>query len=453
MYISLHSYSFTIWKKKFVDKKSKNKNFIKKKIYFIKMRIAIIGAGYVGLATGIGFAEFGNEVWFYDIDDKKMDELKRGKIPIYEKGLNEYFKKNRQRIHFAEKLHDAVRNTDIAFICVGTPTIKGRISLKYVKTAADEIGKVLKDKKTFYGIVIKSTVVPGTAEKVEKIIERRSGKKAGEDFGVASNPEFLREGNAMQDFLSPDRIVIGTEDEKMKKLLLALYKPIKSKKFFTDRKTAEFIKYVSNSFLAMKISFANEIGNLCKKEGVDVYEVMRGISLDKRISPYFLNAGIGFGGSCFPKDVKALINFGKRRGIKLKILEKVLEVNDEQPLRAVELLTEKMKIKGKNIGILGLSFKPETDDIRESRAIPILKALLKEGANIYAYDPKAMKNMEKLFPNINYCRNGSEVVEKSDAIIIATEWEEFANLNFKKKIVIDGRRIKAKNAIYEGVCW
>lgn len=417
------------------------------------MEIAIIGAGYVGLATGIGFAEIGNDVWFYDIDKEKMNMLKKGIIPIYEEGMEWYFKRNIKRIRFANEMQEAVDNTDIAFICVGTPTIKGRISLKYVRNAATSIGKALRNKKNFYGIVIKSTVTPGTAEMVERVIEKESGKEAGKQFGVASNPEFLREGNAMRDFLEPDRIVIGVEDGKMKNMFKILYEPIKAKKFFTDRKTAEFIKYVANSFLAMKISFANEIGNLCKKEGVDVYEVMKGVAMDHRISPYFLNAGIGFGGSCLPKDVKALINFGKGKGIKLKILEKVLEVNEKQPLRAVELLAEKMRIKGKNIGILGLAFKPNTDDIRESRAIPILKALLKEGANIYAYDPKAMKNMEKLFPNINYCRDGDEVIEKSDAIIIATEWEEFANLDFKGKIVIDGRRINAKNAIYEGVCW
>lgn len=425
----------------------------KVKDILIKMKIAIIGAGYVGLATGIGFAELGNEIWFYDIDKEKINKLKEGKIPIYEQGMEEYFERNIHHINFAEKIEEAIEKTDVAFVCVGTPTIRGKIILKYVRNALMSIAKALKNLDRFYGIVIKSTVIPGTADEMENLVERWSGKKRLKDFGIASNPEFLREGNAMNDFLKPDRVVIGVEDEKMKKLLIKLYTPIKCEKFITNRKTAEFVKYVSNAFLATKISFANEIGNLCKKEGVDVYEVMRGVTLDKRISPHFLNAGIGFGGSCFPKDVKALVNFGKKRGVKLSILEKVLEVNDKQPLKTVELLASKMKIKGRKIGILGLSFKPGTDDIRESRAIPIIKELIERGAYINAYDPKAMENMKKIFPEINYCRNGREVIEKSDAIIIATDWKEFEELDFMGKIVIDGRRTRVKNAIYEGVCW
>lgn len=421
------------------------------------MKISVIGAGYVGIVTGIGFAELDNEVVFVDIDEKKVDTINSGKAPIFEKGLNELMQKNRGK-YKATRDYSSIADTDITFICVGTPSRDdGSIDLTFVKSAAAEIGKVLKTKKEFHVVVVKSTVVPGTTENVVKpIIEKESGKEAFKDFGLAMNPEFLREGNAVHDFFNPDRIVIGVKDKKTKEMLETLYQPFNCPKLITDIKTAEMIKYASNAFLATKISFANEIGNICKKLGIDAYEVFKGVGLDHRINPAFFRAGVGFGGSCFSKDIKALIAKAEELGVNPKILKAVIEVNEEQPVKMIELLKKHIPdLKGKRIGILGLAFKPDTDDIRESRAIPIVQKLIEEGAKIIAYDPKAMDNFRKLFPQIEYASSASDVLN-ADAVLIVTEWEEFEKLNYKGKIVIDGRRIeKARKeaAIYEGVCW
>ncbi len=423
------------------------------------MKISIVGSGYVGLVTGIGFAEKGHNVIFLDVDKHKIELINSGKPPIYEKGLAELMKKNKDRYYATTKYEEAITKSEITFICVGTPSKDdGYIDLKYVKSASKKIGKVLADKDDFHVVVVKSTVVPGTTENVVKpIIEEKSGKKAFEDFGLAMNPEFLREGNAVNDFFNPDRIVIGVKDERTKSILEELYKPFKCPKLITDIKTAEMIKYASNAFLATKISFANEIGNICKKLGIDVYEVFRGVGLDHRINPAFFRAGIGFGGSCFPKDVKALIRKAEELGEEPRILKAVIEVNERQPLKLIELLKKHVSnLNGKTVGVLGLAFKPDTDDVRESRAIPIVRALLKEGANIVAYDPKAMDNFRKFFPQIEYAKSAEEVIAKSDAVLIVTEWKEFEKLDYHGKIVIDGRRVEKamKEAkIYEGICW
>lgn len=422
------------------------------------MKISVIGAGYVGIVTGIGFAELGNEVIFVDIDGKKVNTINSGKAPIFEKGLDELMQENRNK-YKATKDYNSIADTDITFICVGTPSKEdGSIDLTFVKSAAAEIGKALKTKKGFHVVVVKSTVVPGTTENVVRpIIEKESCKEAFKDFGLAMNPEFLREGNAVHDFFNPDRIVIGVKDKKTKEMLETLYKPFSCPKLITDIKTAEMIKYASNAFLATKISFANEIGNICKKLGIDAYEVFKGVGLDHRINPAFFRAGIGFGGSCFPKDIKALIAKAEELGMNPKILKAVIEVNEEQPMKMIELLKKHIPdLKGRRIGILGLAFKPDTDDIRESRAIPIVQKLIEEEAKIIAYDPKAMDNFSKIFPHINYANSAEEVIDKSDAVLITTEWKEFKELCYKGKIVIDGRRIeKAMNEakIYEGVCW
>ena len=364
------------------------------------MKISIVGSGYVGLVTGIGFAERGHNVIFLDVDKDKIELINSGKPPIYEKGLAELMEKNKNRYYATTEYEEAITKSEITFICVGTPSKDdGSIDLKYVKSASKEIGKVLADKDDFHVVVVKSTVVPGTTENVVKpIIEEKSGKKAFEDFGLAMNPEFLREGNAIEDFFNPDRIVIGVKDERTKSILEELYKPFKCPKLITDIKTAEMIKYASNAFLATKISFANEIGNICKKLGIEVYEVFRGVGLDHRINPAFFRAGIGFGGSCFPKDVKALIRKAEELGEEPRILKAVIEVNERQPLKLIKLLKKHIpNLKGKTIGVLGLAFKPDTDDVRESRAIPIVRALLEERANIIAYDPKAIDNFAKIF--------------------------------------------------------
>ena len=423
------------------------------------MKISVIGSGYVGVVTGIGFAELGHEVVFVDVDRNKVDLINSVKPPIYEKGLDELMQKNKGKYYATTDYDEAVNKSEITFICVGTPSKKdGSIDLKHIESASKEIGKSLVNKDNFHVVVVKSTVVPGTTEEIVKpIIEKESGKKAFEDFGLAMNPEFLREGNAVYDFFNPDRVVLGVKDDRTKSILEELYKPFSCPKLFTDIKTAEMIKYASNAFLATKISFANEIGNICKKLGIDVYKVFEGVGLDHRINPAFFRAGIGFGGSCLPKDVKALIKKAEELGEEPRILKAVIEVNERQPLRIIELLKKHIpNLRKKKIGVLGLAFKPDTDDVRESRAITIVEALLKEGAMVIAYDPKAIDNFRRIFPQIEYANSAEDVIVKSDAVLIVTEWKEFEKLDYSGKIVIDGRRIEKamKEAkIYEGVCW
>lgn len=425
------------------------------------MNIAVIGAGYVGLITAAGFAEKGHRVFCVDIDKRKIELINEKKAPIYEKGLQEILENRIGKNLFATlNLSEAILNSDITFICVGTPTDKdGSSDLKYVKKVSADIAKNLKE-KTYHVVVVKSTVVPGTTENIVKpIIEKISGKICKKDFGLVMNPEFLREGIALDDFLKPDRIVIGSIDKKSGDIVEDLYKDFNSKIFRTDIKTAEMIKYASNAFLATKISFINEIGNICKKLGIDTYDVAKGISLDHRISPYFLNAGLGFGGSCFPKDLKALIHEAKKVNYNPELLSSVMKVNSKQPYKLIELAKKKVKnFSGKKVAVLGLAFKADTDDIRESQSIPVIKILLKEKAKISAYDPKAMVNMKKIFSNIQYANSAEEALKDADIALILTDWKEFENLDFsvmKNKIVVDGRNIvRNKEGIdYEGLAW
>jgi UDPglucose 6-dehydrogenase len=420
------------------------------------MDISIIGGGYVGTVTGAGFSELGHRVTIVDTDADKVEALNQGRAPVYEPGLEELLVKNSGKIRATTVLQEAIRDSDLSFICVGTPSAEdGSIDLSYVVSAAKEIGEEIAHKKN-HVVVVKSTVLPGTTEQVVKAhIEMTSRLTAFRDFGLASNPEFLREGNAVYDFFNPDRIVIGSTDEKTRALMDALYSSFSCPIFHTAIQNAEMIKYVSNAFLATKISFANEIGNLCKLHGIDVDEVFEGVGMDHRISPEFFRAGIGFGGSCFPKDVKALVVHGDRMGSPLNLLKSVMEVNERQPLRMIGLLTRHLNPKGRTIGILGLAFKPGTDDIRESRAIPVIDVLQQMGADIVAYDPKATEHFARVFPDIRYAQDPLEVLE-ADAILIITEWDEFGALDYTGKIVIDGRHIEqAKKSanIYEGVCW
>ncbi|MCK4901749.1 MAG: UDP-glucose/GDP-mannose dehydrogenase family protein [Thermoplasmatales archaeon] len=420
--------------------------------------ICIVGLGYVGAVTGACFAELGNHIIFVDIDEKKIKAVNSGRSPIFEPGIDELIKKNKGKIFGTQNFNEAFLQSNIIFICVGTPSKKeGSINLDQVVSVCNKIGVELRHKKGFPIIVVKSTVLPGTTQNlIKSIMEKKSEKKAFKDFGLASNPEFLREGNAVKDFLEADIILIGAEDQRTKKLLEDLYLPLaSSKKIITDIKTAEMIKYANNAFLATKISFSNEIGNICKELGIDTYEVFKAVGLDHRINPAFFRAGIGFGGSCFPKDVQALIKKSEELGQDPKILKSVIAVNDEQPEKMIDLLKNHIQLKGKKIGILGLAFKPETDDIRESRATPVVDMLIKNGSNIIAYDPMAIDNFKKIFPQIDYAKSPDKILD-SDAILILTEWKEFENLNYTGKIVIDGRRInKAKKEaeIYEGVCW
>jgi len=421
------------------------------------MNISIIGTGYVGLVTGVCFASLGNKVICVDVDEKKIEMINKGMPPIYEEGLEQLLVENKNRIEATMDYRFAIQNSEITFICVGTPSKNdGGIDLSFVEEAAEEIGKQLKEKNSWHLVVVKSTVLPGTTRDVVlPLLEQCSGKKAGKGFGVAVNPEFLREGVAVKDFLEPDRIVIGYYDDKSRIVLRELYSGFSCPIVETSLSAAEMIKYASNAFLATKISFINEIGNMCKRLGIDTYEVADGIGLDKRIGRAFLDSGIGWGGSCFPKDLDALVSWAKKIGEEHRIINSVVEVNKKQPLKLLEILKKHVpKLRGKTIGVLGLAFKPDTDDVRESRAIPIVKQLLKEGAIVKAYDPKAMKNFKKLFSEVEYCSSAEEVLD-GDAVLILTKWDEFRKLDYSGKIVIDGRRLEeAKNArVYEGVCW
>jgi len=427
------------------------------------MKISVIGSGYVGSVTAACFAEVGHEIVCVDIDEKKVEQINAGIPPIYEEGLGDLLRKYAGKKLIATIDYGfAVRETDISFICVGTPSAEdGSIDLSIVRAAATNIGEALVKKKGYHVVVVKSTVVPETTEKfVLPVLEEASGKTAGKDFGVAMNPEFLREGKAVHDFMHPDKIVIGAIDRKSGDLISELYRKFECEVTRTNPATAEMIKYANNSLLATKISFANEIGNICKKLGIDTYEVMAAVGKDFRISPRFLNSGAGFGGSCFPKDVKALIGKAKAIGYSPILLESVIAVNEKQPLLMTEILIRKIgNLAGKKIAVLGLAFKNETDDIRESRAIPVIAELLRLGAKISAYDPMAIENMKRVFPTIEYSEKAEDALKGADACLVMTEWDEFRQLesefeNMKEKIVIDGRRvIEAKNIDYEGLCW
>ncbi len=423
------------------------------------MKIAIIGCGYVGAVTGACFAELGNNVCFIDIDDIKLKKIQSCRSPIFEPGLEALLEQNASRISTNTAIQEGITGSDCSFICVGTPSNRdGSINLKYIKSAAEEIGKALRTMKN-HTVVVKSTVVPGTTEDVIiPLLEKFSLKNVKEDFSVAMNPEFLKEGSALNDFFHPDRIIMGIGDERGRMVLDELYRSFSCPKLCTSIKTAEMTKYVSNAFLATKISFSNEIGNLCKKLEIDVYEVMKGVGLDHRIGPKFLSAGAGFGGSCFPKDVSALITLAEQNGENPILLKSTIEINKQQPGRLVELLKSRVgELKNKRIAILGLAFKDNTDDIRDSRAIPVIEGLLARGAIIAAYDPMACQAMEKIFPSINYCRSAAEALEGSEGCLVMTEWPEFEELHdefdrMRKKIIIEGRRILSCEG-YEGICW
>jgi len=422
------------------------------------MQISVIGIGYVGMVTGACLADLGHSIFFVGRDQKKLNKIKTGKSPIFEPQLDNLLERNKNRIKTTADLSDAVKKTELTFICVGTPSQSdGSVDLQQVKEVTRTIGNSLGSDNKYHIIIVKSTVLPGTTEKlVIPILEKESKKKSFLDFGIASNPEFLKEGSAVYDFFHTDRIVIGVNDQKTREILVQLYQPLSAPIYSTTIRTSEMIKYTSNAFLATKISFANEIGNLCKKMGIDSYDVFEGVGLDTRINTHFFRSGIGFGGSCLPKDIKALIAHGRALGIDPQILNAVIATNDEQPMKMIDLIKQHMDINGRNIGILGLAFKPDTDDIRESRAIPIIKALLKEKANVIAFDPVAMKNFQSLFPGIRYANKAQDVLNSSAAVLIVTEWKEFENLDFVGKTVIDGRRnLKAQMtaSIYEGVCW
>ncbi len=421
------------------------------------MKICVIGSGYVGLITACGFSKLGHTVDCVDIDPKKTESINKGIPPIYESGLKELLGEViGKKLNATTDLNKAVSSSEIVFISVGTPSREdGSIDLSYINKAFLD---AVSASKSYKVIIVKSTVVPGTCDSLAKLAKEKLGKQDGKDFGLCMNPEFLREGKALEDFFNPDRIVIGSEDEKSRKKVLELYSSFKCPILNTDRKTAEMIKYASNSFLATKISFANEFGNLCKKMGIDVYEVMDGIGMDKRIGRSFLNAGIGYGGSCFPKDVKAIVHSFKENGIEPKLLNSAIEVNENQPLKIVDLAKKKLgSLNGKKITILGLAFKPDSDDIREAPSIKILNKLLSEGAKIMVYDPEAMLNIRKVFAaRIEYAKTAQEALSYSDNVFVLTEWAQFRDEKlYSGKTVFDGRKVlkRKSGGKYEGICW
>ena len=401
------------------------------------MKLCMIGTGYVGLVSGVCFSDLGNKVICVDKNIKKIEKLNNGIIPIYEPGLEELLKKNfhQKRIKFTTNLKNAVIGSDIIFICVGTPTKKNTNSadLKYVFEVANQIKNHINKYKI---IITKSTVPIGTGDKIEKILKNKKNAKL---IDVVSNPEFLREGEAIRDFIYPDRVVVGTSSIKAKKILKTLYLPIikKHSRFLdTSRRGAELIKYASNAFLATKISYINELANLCEKVDVDVKDISVGMGLDQRIGDRFLRAGPAYGGSCFPKDTRALIDTSRKFGTKLNIIESVVKSNDSRRMLLIKKVEKILnnKIKKKIISFLGVTFKPNTDDMREASSLLMIKYLSNKGAHIRYYDPTGYKNEFANMKNVKFYNNIDNVCKLSDLIIIHTEWNEFRLLNFKKLV-------------------
>jgi UDPglucose 6-dehydrogenase len=414
------------------------------------MKIAVVGTGYVGLVTGTCFAETGNTVTCIDIDQKKVEKLKNGKITIYEPGLEQLFERNvkQERLFFTTNLQEGIKDAKVIFLALPTPPGEnGSADLKYILKVADDLGPLLED---YTVIVDKSTVPVGTADKVRN----RIAANAKVEFDVVSNPEFLREGVAVEDFMKPERVVIGTSDSRAKKIMESLYAPYVRQGnplVFMDERSAELTKYAANSFLATKITFMNEIANLCELLGADVDAVRKGMGTDSRIGKRFLFPGIGYGGSCFPKDVQALAKSASDANYNFRILNAVMDVNEAQKIKLVNRVKEYFKgnLKGKRIAVWGLAFKPHTDDIREAPALYNIEAFLKEGAIVSVHDPEAMENVKQIFGNkIEYFESAYEAAENADAVFIATEWPEFRTPDFdklasvfKSKVIFDGRNV------------
>jgi UDPglucose 6-dehydrogenase len=414
------------------------------------MNICVVGVGYVGLVTGSCFAEFGNTVVCVDNDEKKIEALQQGIIPIYEPGLEEMVKRCQSagRLHFTTDVADAVEKSLIIFIAVGTPSGSGgSANLEYVYQVAETIGRLMKGYKV---IATKSTVPVGTGKQIKEIVKRNRAQDIA--FDVVSNPEFLREGSAIEDFMRPNRVIIGSESEQASAIMRDLYSPlylIETPVVTTSVETAEMIKYASNAFLATKISFINEMANICDLVGADVHQVAKGMGLDKRIGPKFLHPGPGYGGSCFPKDTRAIAKLAESLGSRFRIVETVIEVNERQHERMVEKMQSTLgTLKGKRLGILGLTFKPNTDDIRESPAIKIVKRLVDKGASVVAFDPAGMEAAKEVLREVVFAKDMYDVAKDADALVLITEWNEFRFLDWdrvksllRSPIVVDLRNI------------
>jgi UDPglucose 6-dehydrogenase len=421
------------------------------------MKIGIVGAGYVGLVSGVCFAELGHNVICVDVDEKKIAQLSKGKATIYEPGLEELLKKNiqKKRLSFTTSIPEATKNSTAIFIAVGTPSKKnGDPDLTYVENVARQIALCMDSYKL---IIEKSTVPAETGKRVARTIRLNLPKKHQKggteplEFDVASNPEFLREGSAIGDFMDPDRVVIGVESKRAEKLLREIYEPLKPKMIVTDINSAEMIKHASNSFLATKISFINAVAQICDRVGADVIKVAEGMGYDKRIGRAFLNAGVGYGGSCFPKDVDAFIRLAERSGYDFKLLRSVRDVNVEQQHLFLKLIEDKLwNLKDKVVGVLGLAFKPETDDMRCAPSINIINVLHSEGATVKVYDPQAMENSRGILKQVVYEKDPYSLAKDCDCLLFLTEWDEFKELDFEKikdlmrqPIIFDGRNMFA----------
>jgi UDPglucose 6-dehydrogenase len=414
------------------------------------MRIAMIGTGYVGLVSGACFADFGHSVCCIDKDSAKIDGLNAGRMPIWEPGLEALVNANAEhgRLTFTTSLHEGVKDAEAVFIAVGTPARRGdgHADLTFVFEAVRELAKVIRPGTV---VVTKSTVPVGTGDRIEEIL----GEEGVTDVSVASNPEFLREGAAIADFKHPDRIVVGAGDERAQEVLKEIYRPLflnRAPILFTGRRTAELTKYAANAFLAVKISFINEIANLCEAVDADVQDVARGIGLDNRIGPKFLHAGPGYGGSCFPKDTLALLQTADKFGVDQRIVRTTVQVNDDRKAGMVDRVERAIggDLKGKRIAVLGLAFKPNTDDMRDAPSIPLIEALLERGAEVSAFDPVAREQAEKVFTGIEFAANAEQAAAGADALVIVTEWDEFRALDLKRiagalrgKVLVDLRNV------------
>ncbi|MER9067596.1 UDP-glucose/GDP-mannose dehydrogenase family protein [Mesorhizobium sp. M0902] len=428
------------------------------------MRITMIGAGYVGLVSGACFADFGHQVCCVDRDAEKLAMLKLGKIPIYEPGLDDLVTTNaaQGRLRFDDNLADAVSQSDVVFIAVGTPSRRGdgHADLSFVYDAAAEVGRALKG---FTVVVTKSTVPVGTGDEVERIIREQNPTA---DFAVVSNPEFLREGSAIEDFKRPDRIIVGTDADRAKAVMGEIYRPLSlnvAPIFYTSRRTAELTKYAGNAFLAMKITFINEIADLCERLGADVQDVARGIGMDNRIGAKFLHAGPGYGGSCFPKDTLALVKTAQDAASPVRLIETTVSINDQRKRAMARKVVEACggSVRGKSIGILGLTFKPNTDDMRDAPSLAIIQALQDAGASIKAYDPVGMEQARKMIEGIEFGESAYAVADGAHAIVIVTEWNAFRSLDLKRlralmatPVMVDLRNVyRGEDVVREGIAY
>jgi UDPglucose 6-dehydrogenase len=429
------------------------------------MNVSIVGSGYVGTTIAACLADIGHDVVNVEIDDEIVATINAGEAPIHESGLEQRIADHAGTNLRATTDYDAVRDTDVTFLCLPTPQSEsGSLDLAIMRAGAESLGRALADKDGEHLVVVKSTVLPGTTEDVVgPILEAESGTRIGDGLELAMNPEFLRMGTAVEDFLEPDKVVLGTASEGAAATLRKLYAPILAREetdlVETEIREAELIKYANNAFLASKVSLVNELGNIAREYDADAYEVLEAVGLDDRVSERFMRSGLGWGGSCFPKDVNALRAGAREQGYDPELLDATVAVNDEQPRRLVALLEEHVALEGARIAVLGLSFKPGTDDVRKSRALDVIEQLRDRGAEIVAYDPVAIENVRPDFPEIEYAESADGALEGADGAVVATDWPEFDDLSFEgmaRSVVVDGRRIEIDEEsleVYEGLTW